>query len=304
MQSYRRDVCEFTGYRLGLRCEIGSACMKEFPLYHVDAFTRKPFGGNPAAVCLLDSLYEDAVLQSIAAEMNLSETAFVLQNGNKPVQEEQFFSLRWFTPKTEVDLCGHATLASAAVLFYDVGVSAETATFKTRSGILTATRESDRIFLDFPSYKTARVEPNRELLDAAGINDFVSAHSSRDSLDLLILLKDEETLKGLRPNFDRLRSVRLKKKLQGIIVTSMSHGSYDFISRYFAPWVGIDEDPVTGAAHAVLGPFWSGRLGKNEMHAFQASARGGELTVRILAPYRVGLLGDAVIISKGRLYLR
>jgi PhzF family phenazine biosynthesis protein len=282
---------------------MGSTCVNWVPLYHVDAFARKPFAGNPAAVCLLDRPCEDGVLQSIAEEMNLSETAFLLKRGQKPIQEEWEFSLRWFTPKTEVNLCGHATLATAAVLFYDVGISAEKLSFETRSGRLTATREDDGIFLDFPSYMTTHVEPNRELLEAAGIDDFVSTHFSRESLDLLVVLRDEEAVRSLKPNFDRLRSMK-SEKLQGIIVTSRGHGLHDFVSRYFAPWVGIDEDPVTGAAHVVLGPFWSDKLRKKEMRAFQASARGGELAVRILAPGRVGLLGNAVIVSKGELRLQ
>jgi PhzF family phenazine biosynthesis protein len=281
-----------------------SACVNRIPLYHVDAFTKKPFAGNPAAVCLLEEAFKDHVFQSIAAEMNLSETAFLLKRGQKPIEEESLFSLRWFTPKTEVDLCGHATLATAAVLFYDVGVSATEIGFETRSGKLTARRECDGILLDLPSYVTTAVDPNYELLEAAGITDFESVHSSRESSDLLVLMNDEGSVRNLRPNFDRLKSLRMTEKLQGIIVTSKGHAAYDFVSRYFAPWVGIDEDPVTGAAHAVLAPFWSRMLKKKEMRAFQASERGGELTVKILAPDRVGLVGNAVIVSKGELHLQ
>lgn len=281
-----------------------SACVNRIPLYHVDAFTKKPFAGNPAAVCLLEETLKDSVFQSIAAEMNLSETAFLLKRGQKPIEEESLFSLRWFTPKTEVDLCGHATLATAAVLFYDVGVSATEIGFETKSGKLAARRESGGILLDLPSYATTPVDPNRELLEAAGITDFESVHSSVGSSDLLVLMNDEMAVRGLRPNFDRLKSLRMTEKLQGIIVTSKGRAPYDFVSRYFAPWVGIDEDPVTGAAHAVLAPFWSKMLKKKEMRAFQASERGGELTVKILTPDRVGLVGNAVIVSKGELHLR
>jgi PhzF family phenazine biosynthesis protein len=269
----------------------------------VDAFSRKPFSGNPAAVCLLKEPLQDSVYQSIAAEMNLSETAFVLKRGRQSIWKESVFSLRWFTPKTEVDLCGHATLATAAVLFYDVRVSATEIAFETRSGRLIAKREGDGILLDLPSYATTPAEANPEMLEAVGIADFESVYSSLGSHDLLVVLKNEETVRGLRPNFDRLKSVKLKEKLQGIIVTTKGGEGYDFVSRYFAPWVGIDEDPVTGAAHAVLGPFWSKRLEKREMRAFQASQRGGELTVKMLAARRVGLVGNAVIVSKGKLYL-
>lgn len=176
------------------------------PLYHVDAFSKKPFAGNPAAVCLLEETIGDSVLQSIAAEMNLSETAFLLAPGRKSLVKEQLFHLRWFTPKTEVDLCGHATLATAAVLFYDVAVSATEIAFETRSGILTARSEEDGILLNLPSYVTTRVDLDDELLKAAGITDFKSTYSSRKSSDVLVLLKNEKAVRNLKPNFDRLRS--------------------------------------------------------------------------------------------------
>jgi PhzF family phenazine biosynthesis protein len=251
----------------------------------------------------MEESLRDSVLQSIATEMNLSETAFLLKRGRKPMAEERAFSLRWFTPKTEVDLCGHATLATAAVLFHDIRVSAPEISFETRSGRLTAKREGEGILLDLPSYVTTPVDPNHELLEAAGITDFESVHSSASSSDLLVLMKNEESVRSLKPNFDRLKSLRMKEKLQAIIVTAKGNAPYDFVSRCFAPWVGIDEDPVTGAAHAVLAPFWSKRLKKKEMRAFQASQRGGELSVRILASDRVGLVGNAVIISKGELHI-
>jgi PhzF family phenazine biosynthesis protein len=274
------------------------------PLYHVDAFSKRPFAGNPAAVCLLEETLEDSVLQSIAAEMNLSETAFLLAINKKSMIRERFFSLRWFTPKTEVDLCGHATLATAAVLFDAVGISTTEIEFETRSGILTATREENGILLNLPSYMTTRVDPDDELLEAAGITDFKSVYSSGKSRDLLVLMKNEKAVRNLKPDFDRLRSLRMPEKVEGIIVTAKGHAPYDFVSRCFAPWVGINEDPVTGAAHAVLAPFWSEILKKKEMHAFQASERGGELEVKILSPHRVGLIGNAVIVSKGELRLR
>lgn len=276
--------------------------MVRIPLYHVDAFTTEPFKGNPAAVCFLEQPCKDNVLGAIAAEMNLSETAFPrkLAKSNK---DQQFFSLRWFTPKTEVDLCGHATLATAAVLFYDIRIPAAEVSFETRSGTLTATLEDGGILLDLPSHETMPVSPSRDFLDAVGINDFISAHFSEKTGDLLILLENEETLTNLKPDFERMKSMGTKEKIEGVIVTSKGHAQYDFVSRFFAPCLGIDEDPVTGAAHTVLGPFWSKKLGKKEMLAYQASQRGGELTVKILSPDRVGLIGNAVIVSKGELYL-
>lgn len=273
------------------------------PLYHVDAFTKRPFAGNPAAVCLLEQTPKDSVLQSIAAEMNLSETAFLHKTERKPIKEQRLFSLRWFTPKMEVDLCGHATLATAAVLFYDIGISATEISFETRSGKLTARLDDDGILLDLPSYVTTSVNPDQDILEATGIKDFKSAHFSKETRDLLIVLENEKTLRNLKPNFDRLKSLRTPERMQGIIATSEGHAPYDFVSRYFAPWVGINEDPVTGAAHTILGPFWSEILKKKEMRAYQASERGGELAINILAPNRVGLIGNAVIISKGELRL-
>ncbi len=273
------------------------------PLYHVDAFSGKPFAGNPAAVCLLERKLEDSVLQLIAAEMNLSETAFLQIPKERPIKDDLVFSLRWFTPKTEVNLCGHATLATAAVLFYDVGVPASEIAFETRSGRLTAKCEDDGIMLGFPSFVVESVKPPFELLKAAGISEYDSVHYSPKSGDILILMKDEAAVRSLKPNFDRLRSVKTTKDLEMIIATAKGHAPYDFVSRCFAPWVGINEDPVTGAAHAVLGPFWSRILKKKIMYAFQASERGGTLIVKILGSDRVGLVGKAVIVSKGELRL-
>mgnify|MGYP001095081902 CR=1 FL=1 len=274
------------------------------PIYHVDAFTSEPFKGNPAAVCLFGYPYEDNILQSIAAEMNLSETAFLRNLEEKPFKESQLFSLRWFTPKTEVPLCGHATLATAAVLFQDIDISANEIFFETKSGTLTAKQEDKGILLNFPSHELIPMDPNQDLLDAIGISDFESVQFSEKMRKLLIHLQNEEILTNLKPNFEHMKCVRTREKIEGVIVTSKGRPPYDFISRYFAPWVGINEDPVTGAAHTVLGPYWSRILGKKEMLAYQASARSGELIVKVFSKDRVGLIGNAVIVSKGELYLR
>ena len=274
------------------------------PIYQVDAFTNKLFGGNPAAVCLLRCPYEDNVLQSISAEMNLSETAFLRSLEERPLKDSRLFSLRWFTPKTEVHLCGHATLATAAVLFYDIDISKSEISFETKSGTLTAKEEESGIFLDFPSHETMLIEPNRELLHAIGISGLKSAQLCRKTRQLLIHLQNEEILLNLKPDFERMKSIRTRDDIEGVMVTTQGHPPYDFISRYFAPWVGINEDPVTGAAHTVLGPYWSKILRKKEMLAYQASARGGELVVKIISKDRVGLIGNAVIVSKGELYLQ
>lgn len=284
--------------------QMGRTNTTRIPLYHVDAFTKEPFRGNPAAVCIIEQPVKDGLLQTIAAEMNLSETAFLQKPEQKPIKNERSFSLRWFTPKTEVDLCGHATLATAAVLFYDIEVPATAVAFETRSGTLTARRENEGILLDLPSYETTPTNPSQNFLDALGINRFKSARFSKKTRDLLIQLENEDTVRNLKPDFERVKSLGATEKTEGVIVTSKGRAPYDFVSRFFAPCLGINEDPVTGAAHTVLGPFWSRMLGKKEMLAYQASQRGGALTVRILSPNRVGLVGNAVIVSKGELCLR
>jgi PhzF family phenazine biosynthesis protein len=274
------------------------------PLYLVDAFTEEPFKGNPAAVCLLKSSYPTDILQTIAAEMNLSETAFLHNLEKKRLKESKIFSLRWFTPKVEMPLCGHATLASAAVLFYDVGVSTNEVVFETMSGKLTAKKEEKSVILNFPTGDLSSLNPPPELLDALGVDDYKDAGYCRKTGNLLIILHDEKTLRSLKPNFELMKATPAKEKIRGVITTSLGHPPYDFVSRYFAPWIGINEDPVTGSAHTTLALYWSNKLGKREMLAFQASPRGGTLTVRLHPNNdRVDLIGKAVIISKGELYL-
>jgi len=274
------------------------------PVYHVDAFTDEPFRGNPAAVCLLQHRYEDHILQSIAVEMNLSETAFLYHTEEKPLKDSKAFSLRWFTPKTEVPLCGHATLATAAVLFYDIDILTTEIAFETKSGRLIAKKDRNGILLDFPIDEPVPINPDRELLKAIGIANFKNAVYAKRTKKLLMHLLNGETLKNLKPDFEHMKSIPTKEDIKGVIVTSEGHPPYDFVSRYFAPWVGINEDPVTGAAHTVLAPYWSKILGKREMLAYQASSRGGKLIVRLHAKDRVDLIGKAVIVSKGELYLQ
>jgi predicted PhzF superfamily epimerase YddE/YHI9 len=253
-------------------------------LWQVDAFTAEPFAGNPAAVCLLDRPRDDRWMQQVAAEMNLSETAFLLPEG-------EAYRLRWFTPEAEVDLCGHATLASAHVLFTVKGGPGGV-TFLTRSGKLAAARRGDGIELDFPTLRAAEEPPPPGLLDALGVKPR-STHRSR--FDRLLELASEEAVREVRPDFRALRGVDTR----GVIVTARGH-RHDFVSRFFAPAVGVDEDPVTGSAHCVLAPFWAARLSKREMTGFQASARGGEVRVR-LEGERVFLGGHAVIVLEGEL---
>lgn len=262
--------------------------MHELPCYQVDAFTDRPYAGNPAAVCLLEDERESDWMQAVAAEMNLSETAFVRRCG-------EGFALRWFTPTIEVDLCGHATLAAAHTL-WQTGIvhSGEPIAFQTRSGVLTCTRRDELIVLDFPATPAHETDAPPGLLEALGVN---ATFVGKSKLDKFVLIDSEATLRALTPDFARLREIPMR----GVIVTSPSGDPrFDFVSRYFAPAAGIDEDPVTGSAHCCLGPLWSERLGKRDMTAYQASRRGGIVHVRV-AGDRVLLGGRAVTVLRGQL---
>jgi PhzF family phenazine biosynthesis protein len=256
-------------------------------LFHIDAFTDRPFAGNPAAVCLLPAWKDPRWLQAVAREMNLSETAFL-------VKQLEHFDLRWFTPSVEVDLCGHATLAAAHVLWEQGQATSKEIRFSTRSGILKASREGDAIELDFPLQPEVAAAPPPGLLDALGIS---ARYVGRSQFDYLVEVGSEAELRGIVPDFKRLATVPVR----GIIVTSASdEPRFDFVSRFFAPASGVDEDPVTGSAHCCLGDFWSKRLGKTEFVAFQASSRGGVVKVRVVKD-RVLLGGQAVTVVKGEL---
>ena len=262
--------------------------MTDIPCFQVDAFAERPFTGNPAAVCLLDSALDETFMQSVAAEMNLSETAFVSPG-------DTGFDLRWFTPLVEVDLCGHATLASAHILWEQGVVASDDAIlFRTRSGELECTRQEDRIELDFPATPPEQVEALPELATALGAEP---VWQGKSRFDAVAVVDSESTLRSLRPDFAAIKALPYR----GIIVTSLSDGEgIDFVSRFFGPSVGIDEDPVTGSAHCSLAPLWSERLGIDEMTAFQASARGGTVHVRINED-RVVLGGRAVTVVRGAL---
>jgi PhzF family phenazine biosynthesis protein len=258
-------------------------------LFQVDAFTEAPFRGNPAAVCLLDgSDPSDAWMQSVAAEMNLSETAFVGRNGSD-------WSMRWFTPTIEVALCGHATLAAAHVLIEE-GLLARgaTARFHTNSGVLSATRTGDLIEMNFPAKMATPCSPAEGLIEALGMHPM---HVARNDLDYLVELPSEDDIRSLKPDFAMLRRIPVR----GVIVTSRATTpGFDFVSRFFAPGSGIDEDPVTGSAHCALAPYWAPRLGKRQFIAYQASPRGGVLYVK-LSGERVLIAGRAVTVLRGEL---
>ena len=256
----------------------------------IDAFTSRPFEGNPAAVCLLSEMPDETLMQAIAAEMNLSETAFVVPEG------EQEYRIRWFTPAAEVDLCGHATLASAHALWESGQVAGEEISFVCKSGRLGARRDGETIVLDFPAKPAASCDPPEGLLEALGVAR--PEHVARSQYDYLVVLKSAEEVRKLAPDFGVLTRV----KARGVIVTAPAEdgAGHDFVSRFFAPAVGVNEDPVTGSAHCCLAVYWSERLGKSRMLAHQASRRGGEVRVEHRGD-RVDLGGSAVTVMSGTL---
>jgi PhzF family phenazine biosynthesis protein len=270
------------------------------PIAVVDAFTAQPYRGNPAGICVLPSAASDEWMQSVAIEMNHAETAFLLQCG---ASNQDGYNLRWFTPGGEVDLCGHATLASAHYLWETATLRPDQkACFHTRSGLLTADRHlidgTAWIELDFPA------EPVSETATPEGLAAMLGAEPvfvGRNRMDFLVELKDESTVRGLRPDFKRIEALSAEANLRGIIVTAPGGtGEADIVSRCFFPRFQIDEDPVTGSAHCALAPYWIPRLGKKEIVAHQASARGGWLRLR-LAGDRVKLRGQAVTTLRGEL---
>lgn len=257
-------------------------------IHQVDAFASEPFAGNPAAVCVLPAPAPDGWMRAVAREMNLSETAFLhpLAGG---------FGLRWFTPSVEVDLCGHATLASAHVLWESGRLAGGApARFHTKSGVLGATRHGERIELDFPSKPAHPSDPPAGLLEALGVR---AVAVGRSAFDWLVEAESERDVRATAPDFGKLRSVGAR----GVILTSRSDDSrFDIVSRFFAPGSGIDEDPVTGSAHCTLMPWWGAKLSKSSLRAFQASARGGELGLES-AGDRVRISGRAVTVLRGEL---
>jgi PhzF family phenazine biosynthesis protein len=263
--------------------------MARIKCWQVDAFTDRPFGGNPAAVCWLEHEAEADWMQAVAAEMNLSETAFVRRRHDG-------LELRWFAPAVEVDLCGHATLATAHAL-WEAGVVGDDRPleFHTRSGVLRCTRDGAFIEMDFPALPAESVQSEPALLEGLGVKQpkFVG----RTRFDYFVVLDDAQQVRTLRPDFAKLGQLPVR----GVIVTAQSDDPrFDMMSRFFAPAVGVDEDPVCGSAHCALAPYWSAELGKAELMAYQASARGGVLRLRPQRD-RVRLAGQAVTVWQGEL---
>ena len=257
-------------------------------IVQVDAFTLRPFAGNPAAVCVLESPASEGWMRHVAREMNLSETAFLVRNGDA-------WQLRWFTPTVEVALCGHATLASAHVLWEDRYLPAGTqARFDTKSGRLTADRDGSWIAMDFPAVPVTPVEAPPDLLPALGVT---AVAVGKNRMDYLVEVGSEAEVLAVAPDHTRLRRLPVR----GVIVTARAAGSdYDFVSRFFAPGSGVDEDPVTGSAHCALAPYWAAKLKRMELVGRQASARGGIVKVRAQGE-RVILAGQAVVVLRGEL---
>lgn len=258
------------------------------PFTQVNAFTDRPFAGNPAAVCLLPSARDAEWMQLVAREMNLAETAFLVREGRE-------FQLRWFTPTVEVDLCGHATLASAHALWEGGHLAPDEAgRFQTRSGLLTAERRDGLIWLDFPSTPPAPADPPAELLDGLGVP---FRYIGRTPFDYLVEVDDETAVRGLAPDLGILGRLPVR----GVIVTARAESpGQDFVSRFFAPAAGVPEDPVTGSAHCALAPYWAAKLGRSTLVGYQASVRGGIVRLQVRGN-RVQLGGHAVTVLRGEL---
>lgn len=255
----------------------------KIPLYQIDAFTSRVFAGNPAAVCPLESWLDDALMQAVAMENNLSETAFFVPAGRG-------YHIRWFTPAAEVDLCGHATLASAYTLFTRIDPSRSEVTFQSRSGPLTVAKEGDLLAMDFPAQPPSPCDPPAPLVEALGLEPLTVLRSE----DYFVVFPAEQDVKDLDPDMGLLGKIDLR----GVTVTAKGSGEADFVSRFFAPKYGVNEDPVTGSAHCALIPYWSEKLGKKDLTAHQVSKRGGELFCKNNGD-RVVIAGRAVAYMEG-----
>ncbi len=256
----------------------------QIPLYQIDAFAARPFEGNPAAVCPLEKWLPDKVMQAIAAENNLSETAFF-------VPTDDGFHIRWFTPASEVDLCGHATLASAYVLFSRLGYDRDEIAFTSRSGMLRVRRDGARLVMDFPTQPASPCDTPQSIVEAFGRQP----RECLKSEDYLVVFEDEAHVRAVEPDFAAL----MRLGLRGVIITAPS-SRYDFVARFFAPKLAVPEDPVTGSAYTQLAPYWAGRLGKKKFSARQLSQRGGDVACE-LAGDRVHIAGSAAAYLQGRI---
>ena len=273
--------------------------MKALKMYQVDVFTNEYYKGNPAAVCILEEEIDEKYMKSIASEMNLSETAFVI-----PIDKEKnIYSLRWFTPEVEVPLCGHGTIGTTKVLFDVLGIVADEIIFETKSGRLIAKKYETGIGIDMPLDVPTDIELPEGLLRSLGLDEYEDIKIGKTTRKLIIRVNDENEILNLRPDFNQLKELKFKDDIKGVAVTTSNTDNYDFTSRYFNPWAGINEDPVTGSVHTVLAKYWGEILNRSEMKAYQASYRGGELVLKIKDENRLELIGDAIIVLKGEIYV-
>lgn len=273
--------------------------MNRLKIYQVDVFTNKQFKGNPAAVCLLDREIDEDKMKEIAAEMNLSETAFVL-----PIDKDlNIYSVRWFTPEVEVPLCGHGTIGTAKVLFEIVKIDSDEIAFETKSGKLIAKRYEEGIGIDMPLDDYEDIDLSADLLSSIGLGKYMDAKIGKITRKLIIRVDSEEEIVKLDPDFNKMKSLKFNQDIKGLAVTTDNTQEHDFLSRYFNPWAGINEDPVTGSVHTVLAKYWGEILNKNEMIAYQASKRGGKLNLRLKGEKRLEVIGDSVIVLAGEIYL-
>ncbi len=272
-------------------------------VYQVDAFTSNACRGNPAAICLGDSSLTGTAMLDIAAEMNLSETAFIQPIADNSLPDTAQYAIRWFAPKAEMPLCGHATLAAAKVIFDCLGFKGDRILFKSMSGDLESRKHAKGFTLDFPADEPQEAGPVSDLLEAMGISKYEDIVYGKNTGKLVIRLHSEKEVRSLRPDFERLKSVKGCFPVKGVAVTAKAEGDYDIVSRYFNPWAGVNEDPVTGSVHTLLAPYWSSILGKKDLKALQASQRCGEMLIRIVGGGRLEFIGNAVVVLQGEIYL-
>ncbi|MGB1204473.1 MAG: PhzF family phenazine biosynthesis protein [Chitinophagales bacterium] len=271
--------------------------MQNIHTFIVDAFTDKPFSGNPAGVCLIKTEIDEKIMQSIASELNLSETAFLLQQKN-----DTQYNIRYFTPTTEIDFCGHATLASAKIILDKMG-KGKVEFITSKNLRISANNNGDYVKMKFPSYKTKDYEPNKAILDAFGIANPVYVGYCQELDMLLIEVNDKQSLLNIKPNFQK--ALESSKTIKEVVITTKSEDAeYDFYSRCFCPWLGINEDPVTGAAHSVLAKYWGKKLNKRNMSAFQLSKRGGFLHLKIVDEKTLEVFSNAQIVFEGKLNVK
>lgn len=275
----------------------------KIPVYQVDAFTSKACKGNPAAVCLVDRELPGRVMQDIAAEMNLSETTFVRALGEAGTEGVAHYSIRWFAPGMEVSLCGHATLAASKVIFDCMGFSGERILFESAGGKLESRRHAKGFTLDFPADRPVEPGPASDIIEALGVRRYKDIFYGRNTNKLVVRLHSGREVRELNPDFEKMKAVKACFPIKGVGVTAEGENGYDIVSRYFNPWAGVNEDPVTGSVHTVLAPYWSQVLGKKELVALQASERGGQLLIRLMDRGRLEFIGDAVVVLRGEILL-